>query len=240
MKINHALIAFVLMGVSSTWADGIQIEKVTGNAWYGQTDLATNGTLKAGSETGTGFVRTSEDGALYGSAGPGAKFRLGPGSVAKITGIEHGLMPCGVKNALMVTLLQGKMTTSSVPGSSGYEIRVEGGRVCLATALCVLCMHGDAAHIYVARGSALLFPLLGTFRNSGLRLMARPSIAVMSKEGTMEVEPLTQSAPGAVSCLLSGASPEIGQALSGGLPNPVNVPVNRINLRVNPPVSDIE
>lgn len=241
MKMNHALAVFFFLlgtGGSSSAADAdIQVEKLQGQVWYGHSESPNNGALKSLAVIHDGFLRTGTDGTLYGSTGRGSNFRIGPGSEVEIDGEIKGIMPCGVQNPLEVTLEQGKMTFSTLPGANGYEIHIPGGRICMSTSLCVLCMHGDAAHVYVARGSATLFPLQGNYHVTGLRMMARPTIAVMSKDGVLEVQALTSAAPGAVSCLLSGASPEIAQALQESVPTPIPNPTN---LPVNPPVSETQ
>jgi hypothetical protein len=237
MNLHHALIAFALWGSVGGWnvrAGEIHIGQVTGEVLYSHDGGGTGTQIKPNTEVQPGFVHTGSDGTMYGSAGPGAKFRVAPGSEIEFTGVD------GPHNTLHATVSDGKLSAASVAGAGGYELKVPGGRVGIASAVCVLCTHGDSAHVYVAKGDATLYPTQGAYRTRGLLMMARPSIAVLSTNGTLEIQPLTTAAAGAVNCLLSGASPEIAHALQEGLPDPANLPVNPETLKINPAVSETQ
>jgi hypothetical protein len=236
MKIIFPFFFLLLLGMlgSRALAGGeIHIAQVTGEVLYGHAGMGSGSQVMPNSEIQPGFLHTGSSGAVYGSAGPGEKFRLAPGSDIQITGVN------GPGNRMDATVFQGKLSAASVAGAGGYDLKVPGGHVGISTAVCVLCTHGDAAHVFVAKGDVTLFPTQGVYKTAGLQMMARPTIAVLSTDGMLEIQPLISAAPGAVSCLLSGASPEIAHALQEGLPDPAILP-NPLNVKGNPPVSEIE
>ena len=228
------LLSFFLtaMATAPGLAQTVHLTKIEGGVWYGATREAITQPLVNRAEVGPGFLQTGSDGSLYGSTGPGSKFRIGPSTELEIQGMRHAL-PCGIQDALALALTRGKLTAFDVPGAKGYEVHLPGGRVCMASTLCVLCMHGAAAHVYVARGEVEIFPGQGQYHLNGLKMMARPTVAVLDSNGALKLEPLINAAPGTANCLLSGASPEVAAAVQEGSPNPSNTPGN-------PPVSETQ
>ena len=230
--ISFRLIVLIFAGLASDFplmAQTIHLEKIEGGVWYRKTAQAAEETLQARADIQPGFLRTAADGSFYGSTGPGSKFRLGPDSEVEIKGVRP-VLPCGLRDALAMSLAQGKLTAYDVPGSKAYEVHLPGGRVCMASTLCVLCMHGAAGHVYVAKGQVQLFPNQGIYHQAGLLMKARPTVAVLNGNGVLEIQPLINAAPGTSNCLLSGASPEIAAAIQEGSPSLGNLPGN-------PPVS---
>jgi hypothetical protein len=215
-------------------ADGFHVDKVIGGASYNPPNGLPREILRSNTEVTLGSISTDAGGSVYGSPGPGSKFRLGPGSEMRIGNNDmEAKRGGGFERDAVVGLSQGKLTAASVAGGGRYDIHILGGQVSTAAGLCVVCIHGAGAHVYVAQGSVTLFPTAGSYRSGGLTMMARPSIAVLSNKGELEIQPLNQVGPGVTNCLLSGASGGAAAEIEVGLPNPAN-------LKGNPPVSETE
>jgi hypothetical protein len=234
-------VAIVAMGcwmraTPAVAADDIRVEEVTGQAWYGAGD-APRHLLQAGNEIGLGTLSTANDGLVYASPVPGSEFRLAGDSKLRIESDGWQTGPAGEKQRnFVVDLSEGKITTSSRSDAAGdcvYQIRLAGGRISVGSGLCVICVHGDGCHLYVARGSITLYPLHGPLQQKGVRIDAKASIGVLSNSGEVSFQAMNQTASGTSNCLMSGVTPEIVRRFEVGSPNPAN-------LEGNPPVSATE
>jgi hypothetical protein len=236
MKIPPAFLflLFWIIAGPGTRAAEIHVDTVNGEVLYGAPGNPATIPVKPHTDIQVGRMQTSLDGSLYASPGPGSKFHLDHDTAVDFT--SNGLAAKtggGQERDVVLAISQGRMTAAGVAGSGHYEIQPPGGRISMGPGLCVLCMHGDAAHVYVAKGSAIIFPHAGTYQKTGLTLLGRPTIGILHSNGTLETQPLNQVAPGIHNCLLSGATPEVAAHVQEGSPNPAN-------LEGNPDVSETE
>jgi hypothetical protein len=219
--------------------ENLQVDQVTGEVTAQKTTTGGWTPLQPFSRIGTGGeLRTGLDGSLYATVMPGARLHLAAGSDLKIRGMVDKTQPDGtVMHCLDLGLLQGKITFSLSPATAGhfcYQVHTLGGRVAgVDPSLCVICLHGDGAHLYVAKGYVIMYPKGGPYSIGGIKLVAKAAIGVLGNQGTLDVIPMNRIAPSTANCLLSGAAPAVANQLETAQPNPANTPTN-------PPVSETE
>ena len=229
------LCALGILGLSSRCpAIDIHVDNVVGGVWYASAQGQTEQRVKNNSDFAPGYFRTDSDGSMYASPGAGSTFYISHDCA--ITVRSNSMVTAygaALQQVAVIDVGEGKITAGGKAPKVLYDILTQGGRVDLAQSVCVLCMHDDGAHVYVASGHVQLFPKSGIYHTRGLTMMARPSVAVMSKRGELRIEPLYQAPVATSNCLLSGATPEIAGHVEHGF-------ANVLNLQPNPPVSDTE
>lgn len=247
MRITEAvlvgLISWLVTGAAR--GEGFHVESVTGQASYVAPQNGTPVALMPNTDLKAGDVLTDSATSIYVSPAPGSEFRLAPDSEMRIKGDDLETQPGEKperKAALM--LMQGKLTGSINPDAAGtcrYEIALSGGRILAENGMFVICVHGDGAHVYVARGYVTLYPAKGQYKETGIRLVAKASIGILGNEGEVSFQRMTQVASGMSNCLLSGLAPEVVEHLQMemGAPKPYKFP-NPVNRTGNPPVSAFE
>jgi hypothetical protein len=225
-----------IVGACGAWAATIHVEEVAGQAWYKSATAGAAQLLGSNTQIDKGSVITNVNGSVYASPAPGSRFRLAPATELHVesNSVGKGLGERRERNAVFA-LTQGKMTGAISPRAEGtccYDIRLAGGRLSVKNGTFVICIHGDGAHLYVARGFVTLYPSQGPYHEAGVRILAKANVGILSDEGQVKLEPMDRVTEGTRNCLLSGATPDILQRVEQVLPEPGNLPGN-------PPVSAI-